>query len=358
MPDSLTSLPDRVWFLGPPEASGVIRTEPEDFQVEEIPLVEPDGEGNHLWLEIEKRGANTNWVAEQLARAAGVKSRDVGFAGMKDRHGITSQWFSIGTQEASNDSWEDWSVEGVSILQAHRHGRKLRRGALAGNRFRIIVRQFHGDTENLLERIEAASLRGVPNYFGPQRFGHGGRNVERAREWLVKGGRIRRNQRSIYLSSARSYLFNRVLSARVEQGNWNHLVDGDVALLDGSRSVFPCSLPDPVLDRRCAEFDIHPTGPLPGRGASGTDGEAAAIEQMALEDEKPLVEALSAAGVDAARRSLRLCPAGLGFDLDDDVLTLGFSLPAGAYATSLLRELVMVQDATIMTESRGQVRRT
>ena len=344
-------LPTWAWLLGQPGARGVMRSSPEDFRVQELPLVQPEGIGSHLWLEIEKRGANTNWVADQLARSAGVKSRDVGFAGMKDRHGVTSQWFSIALQEAANSDWASWSIKDVTVLQAQRHGRKLRRGALAGNRFHIVLRELQGETGDLLERIEKVDLLGVPNYFGPQRFGHGGRNVQRAREWLEGGGRIRRNQRSIYLSSARSYLFNQLLSARVQQGNWNRLLDGDVAMLDGSRSVFPCTLPDAELVKRCAEFDIHPTGPLPGRGQAGTHREALALEEAVLEADSKLVEALAAAGVDAARRSLRLRPRGLECELDDDVLRLEFELPAGAYATSLLRELVTVSDGSIFRGS-------
>ncbi|MEE4215991.1 MAG: tRNA pseudouridine(13) synthase TruD [Xanthomonadales bacterium] len=343
-----TALPNWAWLLGQAGASGVIRRSPEDFRVQELPLVQPEGEGNHLWLEIEKRGANTNWVADQLARSAGVKSRDVGFAGMKDRHGVTSQWFSVGLQEAASDDWMSWAIKDVTVLQAQRHGRKLRRGALAGNRFHIVVRELRGETGDLLERIEKVDLLGVPNYFGLQRFGHGGLNVQRARDWLERGGRIRRNQRGIYLSSARSYLFNQVLSARVDQGNWNHLLDGDLAMLDGSRSVFPCTLPDPVLLQRCAEFDIHPTGPLPGRGQAGTQREAATLETAVLEADGKLVEALAAAGVDAARRSLRLRPRRLECELDGDVLSLKFELPAGAYATSLLRELVTVSDGALL----------
>lgn len=347
MADNDTGLPDWRRALGRPIATGLIRCKHEDFRVEELPLVEPDGEGNHLWLEIEKRGANSNWVAGELARSAGVKSRDVGFAGMKDRHGVTRQWFSVGLQEAGNADWPSWSIEGVTVLQAHRHGRKLRRGTLAGNRFHLIIRQLQVDPAELLERMEQVAADGVPNYFGSQRFGHGGRNVQKACRWLIGGGRIRRNQRSIYLSAARSYLFNNVLSTRVEQGTWNRLVDGDVAQLDGRRSVFACSLPDPELEQRCAQFEIHPTGPLPGRGDALSLGTAAAIESEVLAADKSLVEAIAAAGVDAARRSLRLLPDGLECEWDGDELLLAFSLPAGAYATSLLRELVNVRDATI-----------
>lgn len=338
-------LPDWPRVLGPVAATGSIRCQPRDFRVFEVPAVTLDGEGNHLWLEVEKSGANTDWVAGRLAAAAGVPRRDVGFAGMKDRHGVTTQWFSIGLQEADNADWEDWSIEGVRFLQAARHGRKLRRGALAGNRFELVIRELAGDTGGLEERIAALVADGFPNYFGPQRFGHGGRNLERARAWLEHGGRVRRQQRSLYLSAARSYLFNQVLASRVQRGDWNRLLDGDVAQLDRRRPVFSCELPDETLERRCAAFEIHPTGPLPGKDGRGPERTAAAVEDAVLEQEPGLVAALGRAGVEAGRRSLRVVPVGLDARVDGDCLELSFELPAGSYATSLLRELVDTQDA-------------
>jgi tRNA pseudouridine13 synthase len=340
-------LPDWARFLGTPVASGSIRNAVEDFLVRELPLVEPSGEGNHLWLEIEKRGANTDWVAGRLAALAGVPRRDVSFAGMKDRHAVTTQWFSVGLQEAASDDWQTWRIEGVKVLQARRHGRKLRRGTLAGNRFRIVVRDLEGDDDELKDRLQRIARHGLPNYFGPQRFGHGGRNLERARHWLLGGGRVRKPQRGILLSAARSFLFNRVLSARVEQGNWDRLLDGELAILDGRRPVFGCALPDAELERRCDGFEIHPTGPLPGRGRDLPEREAAAVEQSALAGEETLIEALAGAGAEAARRGLRVRPGNLESRFDGASLVLAFSLPAGSYATSLLRELVIVQDAAI-----------
>ena len=277
--------------------------------------------------------------------------RDVGFAGMKDRHAVTTQWFSIGLQEATSTDWTAWSIPGTTILQTQRHGRKLQRGALRGNRFRIVLRDLQGGVDSLHKRLATVAATGVPNYFGPQRFGRDGANVERAVRWLERGGRIKRNLRSVYLSAARSYLFNHVLAERVLRGNWNHLLDGDLAMLDGSRSTFACALPDTQLERRCAEFDIHPTGPLPGRsskrGRGGAGGEAAAVEQLVLGSHAALVEALQRGGVDADRRSLRVRPAGLAWELDGPGLVLEFTLPPGAYATSVLRELVLTDPGTI-----------
>jgi len=351
MLDARWKLPDWKRYLDLPETKGRLRVSPEDFQVWELPLVEPQGIGSHLWLEIRKRNANTQWVAGRLAAVAGVPVRDVGFAGMKDRQAVTTQWFSVGLQEATHADWGTWDIPGVDILQAQPHGRKLRRGALRGNRFRIVLRDVHGDLAALERRLACVAATGVPNYFGPQRFGRDGANVGRAVRWLHGGARIKRNQRSIFLSAARSYLFNLVLSERVRQGNWNHLIDGDLAMLDGSRSTFRCSLPEPELERRCAEFDIHPTGPLPGRdserGNGRIAGEAAAMEDAALAPHGDLVEALRCVGVDADRRSLRVVPADLAWQLEGSTVALEFALPPGAYATSVLRELVLTAPDTI-----------
>jgi len=334
-------------FLGDPRVSGRIRAEPEDFRVSEIPLFEPDGEGGHLWLEIEKRNANTDWVARQLANHAGAAARDIGFAGMKDRRGVTSQWFSVALQEAASADWENWEIPDVTILQARLHRRKLKRGTLAGNRFRIVVRELEGEVAVLEERLQTVAENGVPNYFGPQRFGHGGANVERGIQWLAHGGRLARNRRSIYLSAVRSWLFNDLLSRRVDLGNWNRILDGEIASLDGSRSTFSCAMPDAELDRRCASFDIHPSGPLPGSGDSHPERDAGDIEREVLEIHCEVIASLERAGLRSARRSLRLRPRGLAWEIGDGSLVLEFGLPPGGYATSLLRELVSTSPGTI-----------
>ena len=325
---------------GTPECQGIIRTEPEDFLVEELPLITPQGEGSHLWLEIEKRGANTDWVARQLASCAGVSGRDVGYAGMKDRHAVTRQWFSVGLQEARNPDWESWALPDARILKAQKHSRKLRRGALAGNCFRLVIRDLEGDPGHLQECLQRVKQQGVPNYFGSQRFGHGGQNVVRGSHWLEHGGRLPRNKKSIYISAVRSFLFNEVLSSRVDRQVWNQLLDGDIASLDGSHSTFPCTMPDPELVRRCDEFDIHPSGPLPGKGRDHTERCAAAMEQAALGNWQTQVSGLESAGVKSARRPLRLVPNKMRWDLSGEELVLIFELSPGGYATSVLRELV------------------
>jgi tRNA pseudouridine13 synthase len=336
-------IPDWPRALGPTHAHGKIRSKPRDFRVDEIALLEPSGDGAHLWLRLEKQGANTEWVARQLAQKSGCAARDVGYAGMKDRDAVTTQWFSIPCPVTGAMDWARWEIPGVTIITAARHTRKLKRGALGGNRFLILVRQLEGDAAALQSRLSSVAAHGVPNYFGPQRFGHRGLNLERGARLLAgeqTRRRLPRHKRSIYISAVRSFLFNQVLAARVTAGNWNRIVDGETASLDGSRSVFSCTLPDESLARRCQEFDIHPSGPLPGTDGSPPQADALSIEREVLGEYPALVDGLKGAGVAAARRSLRLPVRELNWRVGEGSLELSFSLPPGGYATSVLRELV------------------
>lgn len=342
-------IPDWPYFLGAPQATGNIRSTPEEFFVEEIPRVLPEGEGNHLWLWVEKRSANTDWVASELARVITCAARDVGYAGLKDRHAITRQWFSVPVTKTTLQSLEEADIEGVKILETRPHTRKLKRGTLDGNRFQLKIRQFAGDTGQTVRRLEQIRACGVPNYFGPQRFGHGGQNVERGLHLLQKRARLARNKRSIYLSAIRSFLFNQVLAERVRRGDWNRIIDGDLAMLDGTQSIFPCDNPDSDIEDRVKRLDIHPTGPMPGEKGTQPTGSAMQMEQVALQNWPQLVEVLQAQRVQTSRRALRLIPAGLEWSIEDDGLVLAFSLPPGTYATTVLREILVFRDAV-----RGQ----
>jgi tRNA pseudouridine13 synthase len=318
----------------------VIRSTPEDFRVVEIPKVMPSGEGEHLLVEVRKRGANTAWVAGQLARWAGVPPRAVSWAGLKDRNAVTEQWFSVHCPGRDPDTGM-LAIDGVELLSVQRHSRKLRRGTLTGNRFRIVLRELGGKAQEVA--TAASGLEdGFPNRFGTQRFGREGRNVERAHAWLCGGGRPPRdrNQRGMLLSAARSYLFNIVLDRRIEDGSWNSPLAGDIMALDGSGSRFRVDTVDESLQGRCREGDIHPTGPLCGRGSDGPGGEAARVEQEALEPHAELVAALATVA-DSDRRALRVIPKALITEVADaDTLVLEFQLPPGAYATTLLDALV------------------
>ena len=341
----MLAVPDWPYFLGVPKAEGIIRSCPEDFVVEEIPRIHAEGEGDHLWLWVEKRSANTDWVAKQLASTAACSPRDVGYAGLKDRHAITRQWFSVPVTETTQHALEQAGIEGVKILESRRHTRKLKRGTLNGNRFQLKIRQFVGDNGQTVNRLEQIRTSGVPNYFGPQRFGYGGQNVERGLRLLQNRARLARNKRSIYLSAMRSFLFNQVLAERVRRGDWNKIVDGDLAMLDGTQSIFPCENPDTDIEDRVARLDIHPTGPMPGEKGSQPGGITAEIEQTVLSNWPQLTEVLVNQRVAASRRALRLIPAGLEWGFDGDDLDLQFILPPGAYATTVLREVLDFAEA-------------
>jgi tRNA pseudouridine13 synthase len=337
-------IPDWPYALGAPGASGLLRCSPEDFEVEEIARVTPSGEGAHLWLWVEKRLANTDWVARQLAAAYGCAPRDMGYAGLKDRHAVTRQWFSLPLAEGAPEQPERLEIEGTRVLKARRHTRKLKRGTLDGNRFRLLIREFDGDEAATAQRLETIGAGGVPNYFGPQRFGHGGQNVARGFDALKNGVRLPRNKRSIYLSALRSYLFNQVLAERVRRGDWNAITSGELAMLDGTHSVFPCENTDAEIEERCGRHDIHPTGPMPGKGGTAPTGAVLELESTVLGGWPELVDVLAAQGVKADRRALRLIPAGLEWAFSDGALRLSFTLPPGAYATTVLREILVLDE--------------
>lgn len=328
------------WAHGPPPGGGQLRSEPEDFFVTERLGFEPDGGSAHLLLEVEKRDANTLWVARELARHAGVRGDDAGFAGLKDRRAVARQWFTVPATRPAAD-WVGHRGEGYEVKGAHPHSRKLRRGSLAGNGFRIVVRSLAGDRAAIEDRIGRVAAAGVPNYFGPQRFGRGGANVQAVADWLASGRLPRdRNARGFVLSTARSLAFNRVLGTRVAAGTWDRLLPGEIVNLDGSGSVFLAESIDDTLQSRLAGFDVHPTGPLPGRGGKLPQAEALAAESAALEALPGIAAALAAAEVDAERRPLRLRPRALAARIDGDSLLLDFDLPRGAFATAVLREII------------------
>jgi len=325
--------------LGPPAARGAIKAAPADFIVEEQLGFEPDGGSAHVLLRVEKTAANTLAVGRALARHAGVRAADVGFAGLKDRQAVATQWFSVPVSRI-DPGWKGLQGAGFTVLEAHPHSRKLRRGALAGNRFRIRIGQVAGPVEDVQARLAALATRGVPNYFGSQRFGAGGSNLARVARWLETGRLSNsRDDRSFTLSAARSLVFNTVLDTRVRGGSWDRLLTGEIVNLDGSRSVFLADGSD-QLEERLAQGDLHPTGPLPGRGGMAPAAAAAQLEAEALEPFTSLVEALVAAGVDAQRRALRVLPRELEWAWQDGDLRLSFLLPRGAFATAVLREVV------------------
>ncbi|HSC06415.1 MAG TPA: tRNA pseudouridine(13) synthase TruD [Steroidobacteraceae bacterium] len=336
--------------FGPPPLAGTIRSVPEDFAVEEELGFAPDGAGQHLLLKIRKRDANTEWVARAIARQARVRPSDVGFAGLKDRHAVAVQWFSVPRAgEAGAASWLEFRHPEFTVLEAHAHGRKLRRGSLAANRFRIRVRALRGDRAALAARLALIGTRGVPNYFGPQRFGRDAANLHALAHWALEGRELRgRAERSFTLSAGRSVVFNAVLARRVQDASWDRLLDGEIVNLDGSGSVFRIEAPPLDVAERCAALDVHPTGPLCGRGDLRPSLAAAAVEDEVSAAFTAVTTALETAGLQRERRALRLKVEALAADLGED-LELSFRLGSGAFATAVLRELVDADVAGVTT---------
>lgn len=329
---------------GGPALLGVAKLELEDFIVEESLGFVADGLGEHDLLLIEKRGANTEWVARGLARHAKVSQVAVGFAGLKDRQGITRQHFSVQLPGRTVD-WSTLALPGVTVLAVQRHSRKLKRGALTGNRFVLCLRRLQGDRALAEQRLQALRTHGAPNYFGEQRFGHEGGNLSLARR-LFAGESLGRSERSFALSAARSAIYNAILDQRVRAGSWDQPIDGDLMNLAGRRAFFGPISVDDTLIARCAAQDIHPTGVLWGQGAPQSGGACAQLECAVAAQFADFMAGLDAWAMEHDRRPLRMTAGEFSWVWRaDDELQLSFVLPAGAYATAFVREVVALSDA-------------
>lgn len=318
---------DFPFAYGQPNATAAFRVEPEDFQVDENLGFAPVGEGEHVYLHVWKRGENTAWVAERIAELAQVKVMDVGYCGRKDRHAVTTQWFSIylPKQEFEPD-WSALNSESIKIVSISRHQHKLRRGDHATNRFIIRLRDFVvADKATFEQRATQVLSQGVPNYYGEQRFGRNANNLPEAHAILVEGKRIRDKQkRGLMLSAARSYLFNQVLAARVLANNWQQLING--------------------------EPESFPSAPLWGRGRSAATDEALALEVAAMDAWAEWRDGLEHVGLLQERRALVLKPDAATWQWIDADFEISFTLGSGEFATTILRELAVLQSA-IKTES-------
>lgn len=315
----------------------------EDFQVTEELGFEPSGEGEHVLLYVRKQNLTTEALINDIAKAFGVKSRDIGLCGLKDKHGITEQWLSVVVPikepipDVVGQSWQ--------VLKALRHNKKLRRGIHKGNHFSIRLRNIEGDISVLEERLQLLSRRGFPNYFGEQRFGNNGANVERAERLFCGEFKCKPFQRSIYYSAARSYLFNKYLSLRVAENSWDMAVAGDCFNLQGSNAVFG---PEPItaeIEQRILEHDISPVGPLFGKGDLRLADQSLALCEQVAGSYPELVDGLVRAEVKTAWRPLRVMAKSLNWQVIDNTCELHFSLPVGSYATALIHELATLNEA-------------
>jgi tRNA pseudouridine13 synthase len=330
--DPYTTLPQWPKAYPASGASATLKLANEDFVVTELPLQLASGEGEHLWLDVEKNGANTAFVAQRLAEAAGVQERDVGYAGLKDRYAITRQWFSLYLPKGETPDLTTLQHPEFKVLSQSRHVKKLRPGDLQGNRFRLVLRDVTGDPDAIEANLKAVAAHGVPNYFGAQRFGFDGGNVEQGRAMLARETRVRNpKKKGLYLSAVRSFVFNEVLALRIEQGLWGKTLPGDVMDEAG-----------------------RPTGPLWGRGRVITTDEAKALEMEVAERHATLCDGMEHAGLDQERRALVASPLEMSWAWPQaDQLVLTFSLPAGSYATSVLTEIIQTSEPDRHTENEA-----
>ncbi len=330
------------YLYGKPNAKADLRTQNSDFLVQEILPFAPTGEGEHHLLHIRKDGLNTVEVAKMLSSFAHVHPKEVTYAGQKDKNAVTEQWFGVRIPGKETPDWQKMNSEQLTLLSASRHGKKLRIGALAGNRFTLILRNVSA-VEDVVARLEKIAQIGVPNYFGEQRFGHDGKNILFGRQ-MFTGRKVKdRKKRSIYLSAVRSNLFNLATSARLAAHGAATLA-GDCVMLAGSKSYFTAEHWDETLVERLNNKDIQLSAPLWGRGEPLAQTEAAEIEAAALAEYSVDRDGLEQAGLNQERRTLLLEPQHLQYQVDDNTITLKFALPSGSYATSVLRELVDYQD--------------
>lgn len=325
--------------LNPPQVAAPLgrarlRTVPEDFVVDEVLGFSASGQGEHALLRVRKRGSNTGWVAKEIASRAGVRPHDVGYAGLKDRHAVTTQWYTVPTRRRPAADWLGVTGDGYEVIEAYPHSRKLPRGALEANRFAITLRGYDGDVEALRQRAAAVTRTGVPNYFGPQRFG---RDLSNLRAGDARDAMFR-------WSAARSLIFNAVLAERIQAGNWNRLHVGERANLDGRNSSFIVEALDATLQERLDTLDIHPTGPMWGVGGCGIEGEMAEFENAIAARYPEFLEWLRADRLVAARRPLRVAVRELSVSTTDEgEPVLNFTLRSGSFATTVLREFIEIE---------------
>jgi len=314
---------DFSFAFGRPDAHANFRTLHSDFIVREKLGFTPCGEGEHLYVHIKKSGENTSWVAGKLADYFAVKTMDVGYCGKKDRNADTTQWFSVYLPTVRHDAnWEEFicsSGLNAQVVESGRHSRKLRRGMHQSNQFFIRLRSVE-NVKEALKRLQQIKSDGVPNYFGEQRFGREASNLKLAGSWFDEGEKINNHsKRSLIMSAARSYLFNLVLSKRVEEKSWRVVLPGDVC----SENGFVC-------------------GPLWGRGRSESSANALAIETDVLQNFHSWCKRLEHLGLQQERRSFVLLPQFMSWQVDGADITVEFELAPGEFATSVLREVCLL----------------
>jgi tRNA pseudouridine13 synthase len=341
-PWTWTRYADLAHAYGGPVSCAVLRDRPQDFNVVEELGFKPTNEGQHVLLKIQKTGITTDMLAGLLAKFAGVAKREIGYAGLKDKRAVTTQWFSVNLAGRKEPDWMRFHDASYHVIDAVYNKKKIQRGALRANRFDITLRHVNGEHSAYEDRLELISRSGVPNYFAEQRFGRDEQNIDMGLRLLNGEFRMRdRYKRGIYYSAVRSCLFNMVLSDRVKRSSWNSALPGDTYMLSGTKRYFLSSEVTPDIMRRVECHDIHPTGPLHGEGKEEVSGAAAALENRLIQQYSGWCAALASHGLRNSRRALRLHAEDMTWQHgSNDTLSLQFALAPGGYATSVLRELV------------------
>ncbi|NVK23692.1 MAG: tRNA pseudouridine(13) synthase TruD [Gammaproteobacteria bacterium] len=326
------------YLYGKPEASAYFKQRPEDFVVTENLGFELTGEGENLFLCIEKRELNTQQVCEYLAKFFKKRLRDIGYAGLKDKQSVSRQWFSVQMNVTQAPDLSDLDTENIKLIEYKRHNKKLKVGALASNHFKIVLNQVE-NINHVVQKLTLIQHNGVPNYFGTQRFGFKGNNLNWADR--MSSGEVIKNKKikGFALSASRSYLFNQVVSQRLQSNLYEQAQNGDVFILAGSNSYFQ----EPVskaIQERLANHDIQLSGPLFGQGQLESGNDICKIEQQVANLHPKWIAMLQNNGLKQERRALSLYPSNITWQQNEDTLTLEFDLPTGCFATSVLRECV------------------
>ncbi|MCG3730212.1 tRNA pseudouridine(13) synthase TruD [Vibrio cincinnatiensis] len=338
MSDLLSPL---AYLCGQPIAKAKIKASPEHFKVVEDLGYEFSGQGEHVMVCIRKTGENTSFVANELAKACGVKSKDVGWAGLKDRHAVTEQWLSVYLPDGKFPNLAAFEAQypSIEVLAMTRHHKKLRPGDLRGNHFELLLSEV-SNMADVMQRLPMIAQQGVPNYFGQQRFGREGNNVSEARRWGRDNVRSRnQNQRSLYLSAARSWIFNHIVSQRIQAGCFDRFIEGDIALKEG-QAILISADQLAEFNQQLALQQVQISAALAGDNALPTEKEALKIEQRELDAEPELMALIRGNRMRHERRAISLVPKLFSWEAEDHTIKLKFTLDAGSFATSIIRELV------------------
>ena len=325
-----------------PKQTALLKAECADFVVKENLGYSMAGEGEFVAVRVRKTDANTLFVGEKLAQFAGISARNMSYAGLKDRRAVTEQWFSLQMPGKTTPDFGDFQLEGIEILEVTRHNRKIRTGSLDGNYFEILLCNAI-ENDDLKVRLENLSKFGFPNYFTEQRFGRDGHNLTQALRWAKGEIQVKdRKKRSFYLSAARSEVFNLVVSERLKQGVANRVLPNDIVQLSGSHSWFVADEKEDlnVLQLRLEQGDLQLTAPLIGETAQP----ACSLENDIVQQHQDIVNLMKQERLKPARRPLLMKPKDFNWQFEETGLRLKFYLPAGSYATALVRELVNIEE--------------